>query len=224
MAEMGDGDWDPPEPPDDRGYVEPNPEGYGRLSALVQMTLDGLEQRGLLTEEAREGLEALKMLADGLLTIAEKELANQALTEAEYDFIRAYGGELEHIFDIAKKKEYAEEWTTWQSYLAEHPSAIIADVATDAFNGVVLEQATGFVKEIYVAFPRDGQVVLGRGTVYSHYEFTVPISGRMTDEAWHEQLRSEDVPEIAEWKKAFLTDMDADERDRYPQTDGRREW
>ncbi|MDR3206945.1 MAG: DUF3160 domain-containing protein [Oscillospiraceae bacterium] len=204
MAEMGDGDTDPPEPPDDRGYVEPNPEVYGRLAALVQMTLDGLEQRGLLTDPAREALGVLKTLSDGLRTISEKELANASLTGEEYEFIRVYGGELEHIFETAKKDELNQPWSY---YLNEHPGAVVADVATDP-NGAVLEEGTGFAKEIYVAFPRDGKVVLARGVVFSQYEFTVPLAERMTDEAWHEQLRRGEEPPDAEWKKAFLADTD----------------
>jgi len=213
MAEMGSPGDEPPPPPDDRGYVEPNPEVYGKLSNLVQMTADGLEQRGLLTEPAREALGALKMLADGLRVISEKELANEPLTDGEYNFIRVYGGELEHIWETAKREELllSSEYPEWPigngQYLSLHPGAIIADVATDP-NGWALEQATGFAKEIYVAFPRDGEVVLGRGVVYSHYEFAVPLSERMTDEAWHRQLLSGNEPDVDEWKKSFMTDLD----------------
>ena len=204
LAEMGAG-GDPPEPPDDRGYVEPNPEVYGRLAALIQMTIDGLDQRGLLTAPAGEALEVLKTLADGLRDISEKELSNKALTDEEYEFIRVYGGELEHIWETAKKDEL--DGRDWLHYLNEHPCAIVVDVAADP-NGQVLQEATGFAKEIYVAFPRDGKVVLGRGAAFSQYEFTVPLSQRMTVDDWHEQLLRGDAPPLAEWKKAFIADLD----------------
>ena len=216
MAEMGDGERMPPEPPDDRGYVEPNPEVYGRLANLVQMTMDGLEQRGLLTEPARESLGVLKTLSDGLRDIAEKELANEPLTDTEYEFIRVYGGELEHIFETAKGDELTD--THWSYYLNEHPGAVIADVATDP-NGSVLEEATGFAKEIYVAFPRDGQVALARGVVFSQYEFTVPLSERMTDEIWHERLRQGEEPPTADWKKMFIADLNYVPEYFYARTD-----
>ena len=83
-----------------------------------------------------------------------------------------------------------------------HPDAIVADVATDP-NGLVLEEATGFAKIIIVAFPRDNGVVLGTGVVYSHYEFTVPIDQRMTDEQWHKALNSNNIPPLAKWKNAY---------------------
>lgn len=204
MAE-GDGEANPPEPPDDRGYVEPNPALYGRMSALIKMTSDGLDQRGLLTATAREGLGSLKTLSDGLLTISEKLLANQSPTEDEYDFIRYYGAELEGIFYASRAD--AKQAEEWDDPSPEKIGAIIADVATDT-GGIALEEATGFAKVIYVAFPRDGKVALGRGLVYSHYEFETPIANRMTDEAWRERLLEGDAPPVDEWKKAFVADTE----------------
>lgn len=207
MAEMGGGGGDPLPPPDDRGYVEPNPTLFGRLALLVGQTRDGLAAADLITAEAADALDNLHVIADRLTEIAQKELANTPLTDEEYDFIRNYGGALEHIWDTAKKDELealAAEYgyANKDSYLHEHPDAIVADVATDP-NGAVLEQATGYAKPIFVAFPRDGEVVLGIGLVYSHYEFTVPLDQRMTDEDWHQALRSNDIPALAEWKHAF---------------------
>ncbi|MFV0399658.1 MAG: DUF3160 domain-containing protein [Oscillospiraceae bacterium] len=208
MAEMGGGAPEPPPPPDDRGYVEPNPELFGRLALLVKQTREGLTSANLITAEADEALGNLFEIANSLTEISEKELANTALTSEEYDFIRNYGGALEHIWDAAKKDElealeaeygYADK----ASYLYQHPDAIVADVATDP-NGAVLEEATGFAKPIVVAFPRDDGVVLGVGTVYSHYEFTVGLSERMTDDDWHEALNSGNIPPIADWKNDFI--------------------
>ncbi|WP_206459227.1 DUF3160 domain-containing protein [Anaerovorax sp. IOR16] len=208
MAERGGGGDEPPLPPDDRGYVEPNPELFGRLALLVSQTRDGLTVANLITDETADALENLYGVANKLTEISQKELAYKKLTSEEYDFIRNYGGELEHIWDAAKKDElealeaqygYADK----DSYLYEHPDAIVADVATDP-NGFILEEATGFAKTIVVAFPRDEGVVLGVGLVYSQYEFTVPIDKRMTDEEWHQALNSNNIPPLSEWKNAFI--------------------
>jgi hypothetical protein len=198
MAEMGAGGFEGAEP-DDRGYVEPNPVLYGRLTSLVAMTTDGLKSRGLLTAKAEESLGVLHDMAQTLTTIAEKELKGEALTDEEYEAIRNYGGELEHIWGTAAEKDISVESDL-------DPGAIVADVATDP-NGQVLEEATGYAKAIYVAFPRDGEVVLGRGSVYSQYEFTVPIDKRMTDEDWHLQLGEGDTPDIASWKTPFMANI-----------------
>ncbi len=93
-AEMGGGE----EPQDDRGYVEPNPEVYGRLAALTRMTIDGLGSRSLLTTDTKLSLEELETLALKLKTISEKELAQETLTDEEYDLIRSFGGQLEHFW------------------------------------------------------------------------------------------------------------------------------
>lgn len=211
MAEKGGGGEEPPPPPDDRGYVEPNPEVFARLAILVQQTTDGLTKANLITVGAGDALNKLHEIAVTLKTIAEKELNGGGITAEEYDFIRSYGAELEHIWDVAKRDE-VEIWgggefnkDLFQYY---HPDAVVADVATSA-SGAVLEEATGYAKEIYVAFGRDGEVVLGRGAVYSQYEFTQ--STRMTDEEWHEILRNSwqeenQMPSAAEWKKAFIAD------------------
>jgi hypothetical protein len=219
MAEMGDGS-DPPEPPDDRGYVEPNPDVFGRLAALVKQTQTGLQKRGILTSEAEEALSVLYALSARLTEIAEKELANTPLSDHDYELIRVYGGELEHIWDTAKHYELSQTIDEWSGntvgddmadamtndYLYQHPCGVIADVATDP-NGSALEEATGYAKTIFVVFPRDGQLVLGSGAVFSQYEFIVPMSGRVTDEQWHERMRQNDLPELAEWKRSFMCDI-----------------
>ena len=217
MAEMGGVGDDMPPPPDDRGYVEPNPAVFGRLAALVKQTRDGLHSRKLLTDTAREALETLNGLAEQLTAIAEKELGGKALDEVEYEFIRTYGGELEHIWQTAKKDELEAAGASIVQFLWEHPDAVVADVATDP-NGQALEEATGYAKEIYVAFPRDGKVALARGVVYSQYEFTMPLAQRMTDETWHQRIKSGGVPPYAAWKSAFIADISDDHSEDWPRT------
>ena len=217
MAEFGDGGDEPPPPPDDRGYVEPNPAVFARLAALVKLTTDGLRTRDLLTDTAKEALDTLYAISTLLTKIAEKELENKTLTENEYDFIRTYGGELEHIWQTAKKDEMALFGQGQMEFLQFHPDAVVADVATDP-NGLALTEATGYSKEIYVAFPRDGEVVLARGVVYSQYEFTVPLADRLTDEAWHQRLRDGDIPPYADWKSAFIADITDDHTNDWGRT------
>jgi hypothetical protein len=124
------------------------------------------------------------------------------LTEDEYNLIREYGGKLEHFWLETLKNE---ENQNQEALLLANPAALIADVATDP-NGQALEEATGLVDEIYVVFPRDGELVVGTGGVYSYYEFAVPLSERMTDEDWRNQLGSSDAPARPEWENMFLTE------------------
>lgn len=133
VAEMGGGD----EEVDDRGYVEPMPELYHRLSVLTQKTAYGLDKFGVISDTDKENLARLEELADQLTTISIKELTNEALTEEEFELIRSYGGNLEHFWEEAVKSQTDSDS---RPYSSEFPAALVVDVATDP-NGTVLEEA-----------------------------------------------------------------------------------
>ncbi|PIP75249.1 hypothetical protein COW86_04840, partial [Candidatus Kuenenbacteria bacterium CG22_combo_CG10-13_8_21_14_all_39_9] len=143
-AELGGGG---PEKKDDRGYVEPNPYVYARLASLLKMTNEGLEIRGLLTPSMKDNLSKMEQLAMSLKTISEKELNNENLTDADYELIRSYGGQLEHFWLEINKDEPQYKELDQRNFLDQNPAAIIADVATDP-NGQVLEEGTGKISEI----------------------------------------------------------------------------
>jgi len=179
MTEMGGG----VEPKDDRGYVEPEPELYRRLANLTKATSDGLSNYGMLSADDAANLERLMTLSNQLADISEKELANQSLSDADYELIRTYGGSLEHFWEEVYKNE------TTKSYLAtkEFPAAIVVDVATNGDTGEVLELGTGWVSTVYVVVPGpDGQPRLASGSTYSFYQFTEPGSNRLTDTKWRQ--------------------------------------
>jgi len=200
-AEMGGGGFDEK---DDRGYVEPNPYVYARLASLLKMTNEGLETRGLLTDSMKDNLGKMEQLAMSLKTISEKELNNEKLTDDEYELIRSYGGQLEHLWFEINKDEPAFKESREEDYLRENPAAIVADVATDP-NGQVLEEGTGKISDIYVVVPIDGKLRIARGGVYSYHEFTWPMSDRLTDKKWREMLNSGQAPALPSWTDAFVT-------------------
>lgn len=193
-----------PEEKDDRGYVEPNPYVYARLASLLKMTNEGLEMRGLLSSSMKENLSKMEQLAMSLKTISEKELNDEKLTDEEYELIRSYGGQLEHFWLEVNKDEPAFKETGSQGeYLNENPAAIISDVATDP-NGQVLEEGTGKISEIYVVVPIDGKLRIAKGGVYSYYEFTWPMSDRLTDKKWRELLNADQTPKLPQWTNTFV--------------------
>jgi hypothetical protein len=210
-AELGGGP-PPPPPLPPRGYVEPVPEFYARLAGLTAMTLQGLDERGLLGEQDAENLQRLEALATSLQAISEKELANQALSEEEYELIRYIGGELEHLTMAAADTVSSD--APGPSYMEEEPqAAVIADVATDPGDPagpVVLEEGVGRINEIHVVVPviaEDGTTHLqvAKGGVFSYYEFPWPASDRLTDEKWREMLASGQAPAQPEWMASFMT-------------------
>lgn len=201
-AEMGGG----PEitVKDDRGYVEPYPEVYGRLASLLKKTSDGLSDRGILDTGSKENLSKLATLATMLEAISYKELKGEELTEADYELIRTYGGQLEHFWMEINKEKLAEMNDDQRSYLSQNPAAVIADVATDP-NGSVLEVGVGYVPSIYVILTIEGVKKIVEGGVFSYYEFPWPLADRLTDEKWRELLyeRGDEAPKPPAWTKAF---------------------
>lgn len=174
IAEMGGGDE---EIPDDRGYVEPEPLVYERFVHLAGQTAQGLKGYGMLDAEDEENLLRLSQMAEQLLTISVKELQNEVLTDEEYEFIRTYGGNIEHFWYEALKDE--ADWISAQ----EFPAALVVDIATDP-NGTVLEAATGDPSIIYAVVNVAGKIKLTRGSVYTFYQFPWPMEKRMTDREW----------------------------------------
>ena len=174
MAEMG---WYMEEEPDDRGYVEPEPLVYSRFACLASLTADGLKKYRMLDKIDEENLMRLKEIAEKLFIISKKELQDEVLSDEEYEFIRNYGGNLEHFWMETLPKNNDGIHTQ------ELPAAIVVDIATDP-NGQILEIATGNPSTIYVAVKVDGKVKIAKGSVYSFYQFPWPIDDRLTDSKW----------------------------------------
>jgi len=196
MAEMGGYFEEIP-----HGWVEPQPEVYARLLALTRMTQDGLESRGILTEATIANLSRLDNLLSFLHEVSVKELFGESLTWDDYERIMYYGGSLEHLTLSAADSE-----DEWGDYFEKIDAAVVADVATDP-NGLVLEEATGRIFEIYVVIPDGmGGLSIAKGGVFSYYEFPWPIGDRLTDEAWREKLNVGDIPERPNWTDIYFAE------------------
>ncbi len=183
MAEMGDG-GEEPEERDDRGYVEPEPEVFARLSGLVQSTRDGLDSYDLLDKDTISDLDILEELCDRLQAMAEKELRGELLDDDEYELIRDFGGQIEHFWQVAKRDEAGSDY--FSSY--EYPAALVADIATDP-NGAYLEVANGNPNVMLVIIEVDGKLKIAEGAVYDFYEF--PFNERLTDGEWRKIIGAE---------------------------------
>lgn len=183
MAEMGGADEDVF---DDRGYVEPEPELYYSLAQLSNDTISGLEGFGIISDSDKENLMLLANMSTTLGDLSIKELTCEPLTDDEYDFIREYGGNLEHLWRKTITDKSEDEYVDSREY----PCALVADIATDP-NGFCLEEAIGGASTIYVVFPIDGELHIGRGSVFTYYQFEVPLSERMTDSDWRIKLGME---------------------------------
>lgn len=185
MAEMGGGY----EENDFRGYVEPEPLVYSRFGNLASLTIQGLKRYGMLDAADEENMDRLAQIANQLLTISKKELREEPLTEEEHEFIKGYGGSIEHLWRQALRDESNGERIDSSVPISsqEYPAAVVADIATDP-NGQVLEVATGNPSTIMVVVNVEGSLRIARGSVYTFYQFPWPLSDRLTDSKWRQMM------------------------------------
>lgn len=203
MGEFGD-----PEIPDndDRGYVEAEPLVFARLKALVEATSAGLQDYGMISKKDQKNMAALAELAGKLQTIAEKELKGVMPTNQEFDLIRGYGGQLEHLYNEVKD---SFSWDDEDGYPSSNSPALVVDIATSATEGI-LEVATGKPMEIDVIVELGGKLRRVSGAVYSFYQFKSDT--RLTDSLWREKLDNyQNPPAQAEWYQDLFYDWRTDD-------------
>ncbi|MFO7948399.1 MAG: DUF3160 domain-containing protein, partial [Armatimonadota bacterium] len=126
------------------GYVEPVAELYAKLAAL-----DAMMQTAARETPGRE--ESLRLWSR-LQKLAEKELRNERLSNADLEYLADFSDEIASVLGPHEK-----EWTK---------STLVADVFTDGVRGRVLEEGSGYLKMLVAACPRpDGGISLAAGPV-----------------------------------------------------------
>jgi hypothetical protein len=189
-AELGDGvllagDFAPPRP---RGYVEPDPQVFAALTVSVDRLLDLFKFYTLESGDLKvftEKLNTFRGLCQKALQIAQREVAEETLSQGEYDTIK----ELAKSFDtFLLLDEYGETDPSDVNSWRKLSMAIIADVHTDFFDEKIMYVATGTPRRMYVFVnDRSGGPRLTVGYVYSYYEYSYPLSvPRLTDETWRD--------------------------------------
>jgi len=84
-------------------------------------------------------------------------------------------------------------------------TSIVTDIHTDQNTKKVLQVATGpMVALVVVWIKDDGTLDLAVGPNYSWYEFTKPMSDRLTDEKWREMLKKA-PPKLPSWMEPLYT-------------------
>ncbi len=181
-----------PPPPPPKGLLEPLPEFYKNILTTSKMAYEGLNDLNALTPSSNKRLSYLISLLEKLYTICKKQIENKPLSEEDNVFLGSLAEKLKNsIGDI----EDAGLKTT-----------IIADVHTDINTKKCLEEASGYLDYIVVAYKRPSEdIVLAVGPVLSYYEFKHPMNDRLTDEKWREMLESGKIPERPGWIKSFYS-------------------
>jgi hypothetical protein len=176
-------------PPSNTAYVEPYPETYSKLIGLINMTIDGLSRLQVLPEDVNASLTSFIQISQLFFDASVVELEGKTLSTQVQEEIRGAARQLSRILSVASKNT--------------QKSMLVADVHTDTNSESVLEVALGKFNVLVVVYAdADGTLYATAGPVYNYYEFTQPLSNRLTDESWRAMLTS-NPPEPPEWTNIF---------------------
>jgi hypothetical protein len=187
-----------------QGYVEPDPEVFGRLAAMVLFMKSGFDSVGISEMLPISKLTDLSSLCVELKDIAIQELQEGAVTIKQYCDIAGSYKILTSIEDFSK---YQVPPSAYYTPGADSTTACIIDVHTDPNSGQVLEVGEGNPMCLYAIVPVEGKLQICRGAMFSYYEFLHPMSDRMTDAQWKDMLASL-KPVMPAWTGEFTTGSD----------------
>jgi hypothetical protein len=221
-AECGEGGFEeivlrPP-----RGYVEPDPKTFNAIASLFDQMQDAIAHsanfKGNLplgegaddkSEPLRNGiirrLQASASKARLFASMAEKELRNEPLSNADYDEILHVGAVAEHDFLVYKSLANKD-----LALSTPDPMMKIADVA-GGVGTPYLEAAVGRPLEWDQVVPYFGRREIVKGSVYSYYEFSSPAP--LSDLAWGGKSDDANAP-VDPSKKATSVAGMVDKQDR----------
>ena len=187
-----------------QGYVEPNPEVFGRLAAMVLFMKNGFDSAGISQMLPITKLASLSALCLELRDIAIQELQGGNVTINQYcDIAGAY----KILWNVEDFSQYQVPPSAYSQSSGDSTIACIIDVHTDPNTGQVLEVGVGKPMCLYVVVPIEGKLQVCRGAMFSYYEFLHSMSDRMTDVEWNTMLASS-KPAIRTWESEFSIGTD----------------
>jgi hypothetical protein len=204
-AEMGGGDQfeiPPYIPPGPKGYVEPNPVFFHQIVASIDQMLASLKASNFIPDEYADKFTTLRELAHRAEQIAQKEVSGQPISREDYDWIKTLRWSFDRPLLLPRGADEIKDPTLLQM-------ALVADVATDAVSGRVLEEGVGTPQRIIVVVKDAfGGTRLTVGYVYSWFEFI--SDRRWSDSEWKkiiyggdEQTRQEQGVTPPAWYATF---------------------
>jgi hypothetical protein len=213
------------EPP--ASWVEPVPEVYRRLAAMVRALEKRLTAAGIdlgfkperreepVQEQAGEEddahpdpamfykppAEKTKVVLDFLDFLAETsdfELQGRTFNRKRLNRLTTIGGEVEWILMTMANSDVLNE--------RDSDMAVVADVFTWRPSAQVLEVAVARPDLIFAIIPTPKGAVLARGAIMSYREFLQPAAERLTDDAWRARLRDGAGPPRPRWLDAIYAE------------------
>jgi hypothetical protein len=175
-------------------FVEPQPEAYRRMAAMVAKMQKDLAAMDAMPAGLEKNYERFAAVCEKLAVVADKELAGKDLTPEDQQTLAGAVWELKSctvLPDNLKKAVLSE---------TDSSMAVAADVHTDTNASKVLEECVGTPFLLTVTMTVAGKPVIFSGATFSYYEFKHPMDKRLTDEAWQKMLEVEkDRPALPAW-------------------------
>ena len=185
----GENVWIAGAPSIPRGYAEPDPEFFTKLSALCSLLRESCEKEKLLTDAYKRKTEEFISITARLAAVAKKEADAKAISDEDAVFLGSLNRTLASI--VLPADMYAEAMSS-----EEKQMALVADIHTDYFSGAILHAAVGSPRKINIFVSDASGARVCEGYTFSYYEFT--NSTRMTDEEWKSKVYGGDA---AGWLK-----------------------
>ena len=217
MAEMGGGgDVEIP-----KSYVEPNVELYEKLNWLLEFTKVNLKDRQMLSEKYEEKINKFQAMVVKFRDFSIKELQNEPLTGEEISYLLYIGGEMESLMVDFVESTDENQISYWYEIenATDRRMPVVVDLMRVVENSVGLPKdeifsiGTGKPMEIFVIYPHEGKLYMGRGATFSYYEFL--NKERLTDEDWQKMVYDE-ATDFPTWYKDLVTEeKEAIEFDSY---------
>lgn len=217
MAEMGGGgDVEIP-----KSYVEPNVELYEKLNWLLEFTKVNLKNRDMLSEKYEEKINKFQAMVVKFRDFSIKELQNEPLTGEEISYLLYIGGEMESLMVDFVESTDENQISYWYEIenATDRRMPVVVDLMRVVENSVGLPKdeishiGTGKPMEIFVIYPHEGKLYMGRGATFSYYEFL--NENRLTDEDWQKMVYDE-ATDFPTWYKDLVTEeKEAIEFDSY---------
>lgn len=207
MAEMGGGgDIEIP-----KSYVEPNVELYEKLNWLLEFTKVNLKNRDMLNSKYEEKINNFQAMVVKFRDLSIKELQNEPLTKDEIFDLLCIGGEMERImvdFVESSDENNISYWYEIQN-ATDRRMPVVVDLMRVVENNVGLPKdeifsiGTGKPMEIFVIYPHEGKLYMGRGATFSYYE--ILNKERLTDEDWQKMVY-DNATDFPTWYKDLVTE------------------
>lgn len=204
-AECGGGEeCSPPPEPYVLGYVEPNVKYWKSALELLDLTENLLKENGLLDNKLLSRQNQLRDLCQFLLTISQKQLKGERLTEQEYRTIELVGSSVDYI---TRSILGVYSWNEVSG--PDKEISVVADIYTHNLGDKagILHVGVGYANDIYVLVEIEGYLYITKGATFSYYEFPQPLNERLTDEKWQEMLKEGKRYPVPSWMDEVILNL-----------------